>query len=280
MSTSPQGSLAARPVVLITGTSSGLGKACAAYLSNQGMKVYGTSRHPEKLTPVPLWTTLTMDVREAVSVEAGVATILKREGRLDVVVNNAGFGIAGAIEDTPIDEAQAQFDTNFFGTLRVIKAVLPTMRQQGSGTIINTGSIGGLIGLPFQGLYSATKFALEGLSEALSKEVRPWGIHVVLVEPGDFRTAFTSNRQIIKKSTPDSPYWEFFSRALAIMKQDESQGADPQRVARLVARIICTPHPRPRYRVGFWSQKAVATLKAFLPDRLFDSIIRSHYGVT
>ena len=221
-----------------------------------------------------------MDVRDEASVRAGVETILKQEGRLDVVVNNAGFGIAGAIEDTSMEEAQAQFATNFFGALRVIQAALPTMRQQGSGTIINIGSIGGLIGLPFQGLYSATKFALEGLSEALSKEVRPWGIHVVLVEPGDFHTAFTENRQTTKTSIPESPYWEFFSRALATMKQDESNGADPQRVARLVGRIIRSPHPRLRYRVGFWSQKAAATLKAFLPDRLFDWIIRSHYGVT
>jgi short-subunit dehydrogenase len=280
VSTTAQGSSATPPVILITGTSSGLGKACAEYLSQQGMTVYGTSRHPEKLNPKLPWTTLTMDVRDEASVKVGVETILKQEGRLNVVVNNAGFGIAGAIEDTSIEEAQAQFETNFFGTLRVICAALPIMRQQGSGTIINIGSIGGLIGLPFQGLYSATKFAMEGFSEALSKEVRPWGIHVVLVEPGDFHTAFTDNRQTTKKSTAESPYWEFFSRALAIMQKDESQGDDPQRVARLVERIIHSSRPRLRYRVGFWSQKAAATLKAFLPERLFDWIIRSHYGVT
>lgn len=249
------------------------------------MTVYGTSRHPETSTPEtstpePAWATLTMDVREEASVKTAVETILEREGRLDVVVNNAGFGIAGAIEDTTPAEAQAQFATNFFGVLRVIRAALPVMRQQKAGTIINIGSIGGLIGLPFQGLYSATKFALEGLSEALSKEVRPWGIHVVLVEPGDFRTAFTSNRQTVEKATSASPYWESFSRALEIMKRDESQGADPQRVARLLEQIIRSPHPRLRYRVGFWSQKLAASLKALLPDRLFDWIIRSHYGLT
>src|SRR5579872_2559800 len=177
-------------VALVTGASSGIGRACAELLAARDFRVYGASRHP---LPGSSFESLPMDVRDEESVTAGIASIVQREGRLDVIVNNAGIAIAGAVEDTSVEEAKDQFDVNFFGALRVCRAVLPVLRDQRSGTIVNIGSIGGLIALPFQGLYSASKFALEGLSESLRLEVAPFGIHVVLIEPGDQQTPLTEN---------------------------------------------------------------------------------------
>src|SRR5207244_3041916 len=167
---------------------------------------------------------------------------------IDVVVNCAGFGVAGAIEDTVIASARAQFETNFFGVLRVCRHVLPLMRRERSGLIVNVSSIAGVLALPFQGIYSATKFALEGLTEALSVEVQRFGIRVVLVQAGDFRTAFTAARQHV--TSTGSPYAERFRQALDIAESDESNGCDPQRLARLLDRIIRSRRPRLRYGLG------------------------------
>jgi len=175
-------------VVLITGASRGIGKACAERLVAEGDNVYGTSRHPEAENGDRNLHMLAMDVNRDESVNAAVNKILAVERRIDVVINNAGFGIAGSVEDTSVEEGKSLFETNFFGVLRVCRAVLPTMRNMGRGTIINISSLGGRIGLPYQGLYSATKFAIEGLSEALRMELRQFGIDVTLVEPGDVCT--------------------------------------------------------------------------------------------
>lgn len=179
-------------VVLVTGASSGIGQACAELLSARGHTVYGTSRKPP---PEPArHRMLELDVTRDDSVQKAVATVLEEQGHLDVVVNNAGYALAGPIEDTSIEEARHQLDTNFFGVLRVCKAVLPSMRARGSGLIVNVSSLGGMVGLPFQGLYSASKFALEGLTESLRQEVAPFGVQVTLLQPGDVRTAITDNR--------------------------------------------------------------------------------------
>jgi NAD(P)-dependent dehydrogenase (short-subunit alcohol dehydrogenase family) len=188
--------------VLITGASSGIGKACAEYLFMRRCRVYGTSRRTPHVEPrstppeaVPLFQTIPLDITSDESVEKAVSLVLESEGRIDAVVNNAGFGLAGAVESTSIAEAREQFETNFFGTMRVCRAVLPAMRRQGHGHILNVSSVAGQIGIPFQGIYSATKFAVEGLTEALRLEVAPFGIRVVLIEPGDFHTGFTANRR-------------------------------------------------------------------------------------
>src|SRR5437868_7748992 len=194
-------------VALITGASSGIGAACAAFLVQQGHRVYGGSRSAVSTAGVE---PITLDVSDDASVASAMETILAKDGRLDILVNNAGFGIAGAIEDTSIDEARAQFDVNFFGVLRMCRAVLPRMRQQKGGYIVNIGSIGGLIAIPFQGFYSASTFALEGFSEALRLEVRPFGIHVVLIEPGDHRTSFTQNRRSTAQPAAGSAYRDRF----------------------------------------------------------------------
>ncbi len=265
-------------IVLITGASSGIGATCASFLSTQGYTVYGTSRHPDESgNQIRNWQLIPLDVRNDASVDHCINTILSQEGGLDAVINNAGFGIAGSVEETSLKEAKEQFEVNFFGILRIIRRVLPLMRKQGHGTIINISSLGGLIGLPFQALYSASKFALEGLSEGLYKEVRSSGIHIVLIEPGDFKTAFTANRRTTIASEKNSPYGETFARALATMERDETQGCDPQQIAKLAHHILEASNPRLRYRVGAFTQKLSVSLKALLPNRIFDWLIMKHY---
>jgi short-subunit dehydrogenase len=261
-------------VILITGASSGIGACCAAYLAERGYRVYGASR---SATAPPGVVPLSMNVTYDASVSQAIATVLDRESRIDVLINSAGFGIAGAVEDTTIEEAASQFEVNFFGTLRVCRAVLPIMRRQNAGYVINIGSIGGLIAIPFQGFYSASKFALEGLSEALGIEARPFGIHVVLIEPGDHRTGFTQNRRPTAASTGESAYRNRFERAIARMASDEQNGPKPDAIARLVHKVIDNPRPRLRYTVGPASQRAAVWLKRLLPNRIVEGIITRYY---
>lgn len=206
-----------------------------------------------------------MNVDDESSVASAIETLWAAEQRLDVVVNGAGFGVAGAIEDTPIELAQAQFNTNVFGAMRVCRRALPLMRRQRGGAIINVTSIAGELSLPFQGWYSASKFAVEGLSEAMRAEVRPFGIDVVLVQPGDFRTGFTAARQVARAEA--SAYADRAARALAIAANDESSGADPQQVARLIARIVNSRRRRWRYVVGPPAQEWLMRLRHVLPGR-------------
>lgn len=265
------------PVVLITGARTGIGRACADLLASRDFRVYGTSRHPPDLTFD--FTMVRMDVNETASVEAGVRTVLDREGRLDVVVNNAGFGYGGAVEDTSIEEAKATFETNFFGALRVCQAVLPAMRAQGAGLIVNVSSVGGVLGVPYQGLYSASKFALEGMTEALRMEVKAFGVDVVLIEPGDTRTDFTDNRRPAGSSSPSSLYYDQYQKTMAKTEADERGAAPPARVARTLLRIIRARNPKPRYVAGRWYEKAAVLAKRWLPGRWFEWIVMKNYGL-
>jgi NAD(P)-dependent dehydrogenase (short-subunit alcohol dehydrogenase family) len=263
-------------VVLITGASSGLGAASAAYLAGRGYRVFAASRRGSVDVPghaVPV----TMDVDDDDSVREGIYEVTRREGRIDVLVNCAGFGISGAIEDTPMAMARAQFETNVFGVLRVCQHALPLMRREGSGLIVNVSSIAGALALPFQGIYSSAKFALEGLSEALSAEVRPFGIRVVLIQPGDFPTGFTSARRHV--TTDSSPYAERCRRALDVAERDERGGSDPQRVARLLERIMLSRRPRFRYVIGPADGQLLMILRAVLPAQTCRWLINRHYGV-
>ncbi len=268
-------------VVLITGASAGLGEAAAEHLARRGHQVYGTSRraswpdagsatNPEHLP---------MDVTDEASVERAVSEVIEREGRLDVVVNNAGVGIAGAVEDTRPDEAQAQFDTNLFGVHRVCRAVLPTLRAQGAGLIVNISSIGGLVTIPYQGFYSASKFALEAMTDALRLELRPFGIAVCLIEPGDFRTGFSDARQLVEGHGPDSPYYETGQRAIAAMDRDERNGADPREVATLLEALIAARSPRPRRTAGAALQRSIVPLKRVLSTRALDALLRTNFDL-
>jgi short-subunit dehydrogenase len=262
-------------VILITGSSSGIGKASAEYLAMQGHTVFGTSRFPGSYPQPNDYTMLQMDVTEVDSVQDAVNQIKKNKGKIDVLINNAGFGIAGAMEDTSIGKAKEQFETNFFGTVRLIKSVLPIMKNQDSGIIINISSIGGLIGLPYQGMYSASKFAVEGLTEALYKELHSSNINAVLVEPGDFKTSFTEKREIPKNANQS----DAFQNTLNIIENDEKTGQDPIIIGKLISNIINKSNPRLRYTCGAFDQKLAAFLKRILPNRLFDLIIMRHYKV-
>lgn len=268
-------------VVLVTGASAGFGAACAAHLAGLGHRVYGTSRRAsfEAAVDGP-FAMMPMDVRSEASVREAVGFLRRREGRLDVLVNNAGVGLAGAIEDTSVEEAQALFDTNFFGVHRVCRAALPLLRAQGSGLVVNISSLGGLMTIPFQGFYSASKYALESLSDALRMELAPFGISVCLIEPGDFRTGFSDSRAFAQQSRNGSPYAERCARAVAVMERDERNGPDPRELALVLERVISRRSPKPRYRVGRTDQRLAATLKHMLPTRWFDGATLWAYGIS
>ncbi len=262
-----------KKVIFITGVSSGFGYATASLLANTGHIVYGTSRSGVQIDGVKI---IPADVTQYQSVKQVVDEIIKAEGKIDVLINNAGMGIAGPIEDFSHTEIEKQMNTNFFGTVNCIKAVLPYMRKQLSGTIINISSIGGLMGLPFQGFYSASKFAIEGLSEALRLEVKPYKIHVVVIEPGDFHTSFTKNRRLVE-SIQNSDYNSQFQKTIAVIEKDETNGLNPEILAKKIATIINKKNPNYNYIVASFEQKLAVALKTFLPRKLFWKIIAAHY---
>ena len=262
-------------VILITGASNGIGKTSAEYLTKQGHIVFGTSRYPGSYPEPNDYTMLQMDVTDIESTQTAINQIIDKEGRIDVLINNAGFGIAGAMENISIGKAKEQFDTNFFGTVRLIKSVLPIMHKQDFGLIINISSIGGLIGLPYQSMYSASKFAIEGLTESLYKELHSTKINVAMVEPGDFKTNFTKKREISKNANQS----DAFQNTLKIIENDEKSGKNPIMIGKLLNKIINKTNPRLRYTVGAFDQKLASFLKRILPNRLFDWIIIKHYKV-
>lgn len=268
-------------VILITGASSGLGKTTASYLARKGHKVIGTSRTAPSIDEIDLSQQpsypllVNMDITDPTTIQNTVSFLHHHFNRIDVLINNAGYGISGPIEETSISDAQSLFNTNFFGTLRVIKDVLPLMRKQQSGLIINISSIGGILGLPFQGVYSASKFAVEGMTEALRMEVSSFGINVVLVEPGDFHTGFTDHRKKILNSS--SSYAKAEKRTTHIFEHDEQNGADPIQLASLIERIIRSTHPKCRYRVGSLSQRFAGSLKGVISDRIVQWILMKYY---
>ncbi len=261
-------------VILITGASSGIGKAIATYLHAKNYTVYGTSRNPDKVN-VP-FNMLALDVTDAKTINSAVSTVIEKEGRIDVLINNAGKGITGSIEDTPTDEMRANFNTNFFGVMDVAKAILPQMRKQKSGTIINVTSIAGYMGLPFRGIYSASKGALELVTEALSMEVKSFGIKVINVAPGDFATNIASGRF----HTPvyeDSAYKEKYTENLALMDGHVNSGMDPKVMAKAIHQIIEKKNPKIHYKIGGFMEKFSVVLKRVLPDKVYEKLLMNHY---
>ncbi|RFZ90269.1 SDR family oxidoreductase [Mucilaginibacter conchicola] len=267
-----------KKVILVTGASAGIGLATATTLANEGHAVYGTSRTIDEGDNYP-FTVIRMDVTDDVSVQAAVRKIMSEEGRIDVLINNAGNGIAGALYDTPVDAARSQFEVNFFGVIRVSRTVLQLMIPRRTGLIINVSSIAGLIGLPYQGLYSASKFAIEGYSQSLRMELASTGIHIAVINPGDFRTAFTNNRQKLPFDFPDNSLRKDYESALASMERDEAKGGDPARVASRISRIVNSARPKQNYPVGALGQTIAPLLKALLPGKLFVRLMNDHYGL-
>lgn len=267
----------ARRVALVTGASAGIGKACADRLAAAGWAVTGASRRGTGGSAA--WTGLVMDVDEDASVQAGVAGVIEREGRIDALIAAAGWGVAGAAEYTSIAEAKAQFETNFWGCVRVVQAVLPQMREQQRGRIALISSIGGVIGIPFQAYYSASKFALEGFAEALSYEVAPFGVEVTLVQPGNIATDFTANRRRAEARPGDGAYAAAMTRALSAMERDEADGAPAERVAMTVQRVLESSRAPRRVSVGKTGERAGLIAKRLLPFRVFEAAAKGSLGV-
>src|SRR5262245_58840382 len=263
-------------VVLITGASSGVGQSTARLLSQRGYRVFGTSRDPNTPGPAPAVEMLPLDVRADDSVRQCVEAVVDRTGRLDVLINNAGYELAGALEELSSEEARAQFETNFFGVVRMVDAVLPLMRRQQSGQVINVSSLSGLSAIPFLGVYSASKFALEGYTEALRHEVKPFHIHVSLIEPGFLKTPMTDHRQLAANRLAEYDPWR--QRALDAIRAHEEKGPGPEAVAETVLEIVSSRTPRLRYLVG-GQARAVARMRRFLPAGLYEYGVRRTFSI-
>jgi len=286
-------------VVLVTGASSGIGNAVATQLAKKGFAVYGTSRNPENRhrRVDEFFELIRMDVADDDSVSTAVAYILAREGRIDALLCCAGMGIAGAVEETPIEEAARQLDVNFMGTARTIHAALPSMRTHG-GTILIIGSMAGLVGVPFQAYYSASKFALEGFVDSLRMELADPGIRirrrtgkkgerrlegrppvqVSLIQPGDFKTGFTTARAVYGLAE-GSHYAETGRRALSVMEESEKTGSDPILVARLVLKLLDSKKIGSRYTAGPLAQRFVVALRLALPRGIQERLLMMYYRV-
>jgi short-subunit dehydrogenase len=264
-----------KKVVLITGASSGIGKSIGAFLHQKGFVVYGTSRNPDKISDsiIPL---LALDVRDTKSIMNCLNEVIQKEGQLDVVINNAGVGITGPIEEIPTEEIRNNFETNLFGPIEVMKAVLPQMRNQNSGLIINITSIAGYMGLPYRGIYSASKGALELITEALRMEVKSFGIQITNVAPGDFATNIAAGRYhapVIEGSAYEVPY----GNTLKEMDSHVDSGSNPNEMAAAIYTIIQTKSPKVHYKVGAFMQKFSIVLKRILPDVIYEKMLMNHY---
>jgi NADP-dependent 3-hydroxy acid dehydrogenase YdfG len=264
-------------VVFITGISSGFGKHTSSYLAQKGYSVYGTCR--KACEHDPLVNVLFMDVTDQGNVEKCINQVLEKEGRIDVLINNAGMHTGGAIELAPYEDIRLQIETNFMGIINTIKSVLPAMRKQGKGTIVNIGSIGGLMGLPFQGFYSAGKFAIEGISEVLRMELRQFNIKVIVINPGDFHTNNTLNRKFFFAADNNKVYEGQFRKTISIIENDENGGWNPEIMARKIYNILEKKRPANRYVIASFEQKLAVALKRIIPGSWFDAILRGHYGI-
>lgn len=261
-------------VILITGITSGFGKAMTEKLSSQGHKVYGT--HRREVERIPGVTYLKADASSEEQVEAAVKAVVDAEGRIDVFINNAGMGIGGPLEFCSLEDAQRQMDVNWMGMVRFLHFVLPVMRRQGGGKILCFSSIGGLMGLPFQGLYSASKFAIEGYCEALRLETKAFGIKVVLIEPGDFATSFTAQRKSV--AAPEAyEVYKSYAKSLESIEHDETSGLKPEYLAEKVAKIVAAKSPRYNYIISTFEQRLSVFLKKILPPSCFAAILSSYY---
>jgi len=264
-------------IVFITGGSSGIGKAIGDYLSNRNYKVYGTSRNPDRISDSS-FSLLKMDVTDADSIERAVSLIVEKHGKIDVLINNAGVGITGPIEETPNEEILSAFATNFLGPINVIKAVMPYMRNEKKGHILNITSIAGYMGLPYRGIYSASKAALEIAIEAMRMETLQFGIKMTNIAPGDFATNIAAGRYHAPV-LENSPYKEAYENTLQLMDKHVDQGEDPEKMAVVIHKIIENPDPKIHYKVGSVLQKISIVLKRILPSKMYEQLLLKHYNL-
>lgn len=267
------------PVVLITGASSGIGKETAKLLLRNGYVVYGAARRLEAMEDLRQLgaVTLRMDITDEASVQQAVASVLEAESRIDVLVNNAGYGSTGALEDVPLAEARGQFEVNVFGLVRISQLVIPHMRTQGSGRIINISSVGGKIATPLSGWYNATKFSVEALSDTMRLEVKPFGIDVVVIEPGGIQTEWSGIAAAnALRNSGHTVYASVVDKLVGGFKKYDRRLSNPLVIASLILKAIRARRPKTRYAGGFGAKPALLARK-LVPDRLFDRVIRSQF---
>jgi NAD(P)-dependent dehydrogenase (short-subunit alcohol dehydrogenase family) len=262
-------------VALVTGVSSGIGRATATLLSERGFRVFGTMRRPSQTNgPLRNVEVVRLDVGDEESVRSCVRSVLDQAGRIDALVNNAGYTLIGALEETSLEEAKKVFETNFFGVLRMSQAVLPMMREQGYGRIANVGSVAGFLPMPYQGIYAASKHALEGYSESLDHEVRQFGVRVSVIEPGFARTNIGQNSQLA--SQPLAAYDNDRNRIITAIRESIAKGEDPVRVASVILEALTSVSPRLRYLAGR-EARFISRLRKFAPSKLFDKGLRKQF---
>ena len=269
--------------VVVTGASSGLGRSTANYLLSLGYHVIGTAKYEneaqfsldahKKEGSFPL---LDLDMNKKESIDACMDMLRGLTKKIDVLVNNAGVGIAGPIEEIPLKKVREHFDTNFFGQLYLIQQVLPIMRKQGSGRIINVTSIAGYMGLPFRGIYSAAKSSFIIMSEALRLEVASFGIQLTTIAPGDYATNIGMHRYH-SPSTKASPYYQMYKQSLENIEKHVFSGNNPIEVARKIAKLVQKRKVKAHYSVGSFAQKFSLVLKRLLPDKIYEKILKKYY---
>lgn len=267
-----------KKVILVTGASSGIGLACANALHARGHIVYGSTRDLKRLQSAS-FKPIELDVTDDASVNTAVDNIIKSEGKIDVLVNNAGNGIAGPAYAMPVESAKKQFETNFFGVVRISSAVLPGMIDNKNGLIVNISSLAGLFGLPYQGMYCASKHAIEGYSQSLRMELRNTGVRITLINPGDFKSDFSQNREKIPFTIKNEKLETEYNAAVASMEKDESIAPSPESLAKKLLQIVESSNPAHRYLVGAVGQTIVPTLKHILPGSMFEKLMNDHYGI-
>jgi NAD(P)-dependent dehydrogenase (short-subunit alcohol dehydrogenase family) len=267
-------------VVLITGCSTGIGRDLAVQLSKSGYSVVATARKVETLDDLQAALKLPLDVTNPDSIQKAVEDVIQHFGRIDVLVNNAGYAVRGAVEEVPIEQAQNMFDANLFGVMRMIQAVVPYMRQQKAGRVINISSVVGKLVTPANGIYSASKFALEGMSDALRLELAPFGIQVIVVEPGSIKTQFHATVEANAEdifANPGSPYHSLYDQYQKVTANMRQQEAGPDAVSKVVQQVMETSRPKARYVAGFpFSGKVVMALDA----RVWDTVVKSMFHIT
>ncbi len=264
-------------VVLITGASSGIGKATAEYLSNRGFRVYGTSRSPNKYKTPKNYSLLSLDVNNDLSIDKYIEEVLEKENVIDILINNAGVGITGPGEETNIKAMRENFETNFFGPIKLMQKTLPVMRNNKSGLIINITSIAGYMGLPFRGCYSASKAAMEVFTESIRMETKRFGVNILTLAPGEFATNIANRRY--HSPIKNGAYENVYKQSLSKMNKHVNDGNDPEEVARNIYKIILTKSPNVHYKVGAHFQKFSIFLKKILPDFLYEKILMNYYNL-
>lgn len=259
-----------KKTIIITGTSTGIGKSLAEHFAKKGHRVYGLSR---KASDANAFTSIPTDITDSDAVQAAITAILSTENQIDLLINNAGMGMVGAVEDAKKEEIQKLFDLNLIGSVQLISAVLPQMRKQKKGQIINISSIGSEMGLPFRGFYSASKAAVDRVTEAIRYEVRPWNIQVSTLHLGDIKTSIADSRV---RSEVSTPYKETFDKVYSLMNAHVDQGNEPTEVAEYIESLIKKEKWNAHYYFGKFGQKIGIPLKWILPQSLYEMLMRKY----